>query len=56
MRSTDLQDVYFLRKRKILEEYHWRKNAVARNALDPEFAAYLRPFIDGRPLTDPKPT
>jgi hypothetical protein len=69
-----LQDVYFLRKRGIVEEYHWRhwasafsvigrapmfhlvyENAVARNALDPEFAAYLRPLVDGRPLTDPKP-
>jgi hypothetical protein len=69
-----LQDVYFLRKRGIVEEYHWRhwasafnvigraptfrlvyENAVARNALDPEFAAYLRPLIDGRPLADPKP-
>jgi hypothetical protein len=69
-----LQDVYFLRKRGIVEEYHWRhwasafnviarapmfhlvyENAVARNALDPEFAAYLRPLVDGRPLADPKP-
>jgi hypothetical protein len=69
-----LQDVYFLRKRGIVEEYHWRhwasafsvigrvpmfrlvyENAVARSALDPEFAAYLRPLIDGQPLTDPKP-
>ncbi len=69
-----LQDMYFLRKRGIVEEYHWRhwasalnvvgrapmfhlvyENAVARDALDPEFAAYLRPLVDGRPLTDPKP-
>jgi hypothetical protein len=68
-----LQDVYFLRKRGIVEEYHWRswssafnviarvpifrlvyENAVARNALDPEFAAYLRSLVDGQPLTDPK--
>jgi hypothetical protein len=68
-----LQDVYFLRKRGIIEEYHWRhwasafnvigrvpmfhlvyQNAVARNALDPEFAAYLRPLVDGRPLSDPR--
>jgi hypothetical protein len=69
-----LQDIYFLRKRQIVEEYHWRhwasafnvigrvptfhlvyENAVARNAPDPEFAAYLRPLVDGRPLTDPRP-
>ncbi|HXW52081.1 MAG TPA: hypothetical protein VEJ41_08830 [Candidatus Acidoferrales bacterium] len=68
-----LQDVYFLRKRGIVEEYHWRhwasafnvigrvpmfhlvyENAVARNALDPEFAAYLHPLVEGKPLTDPK--
>jgi hypothetical protein len=68
-----LQDVYFLRKRGIIEEYHWRswasafnviarvpmfrlvyENAVARNALDPEFATYLRPLLDGTPLADPK--
>lgn len=68
-----LQDVYFLRKRGIMEEYHWRhwasafnvigrtrmfglvfENAVARKALDPEFAAYLKPLLDGQPLADPK--
>ena len=68
-----LQDMYFLRKRGIVEEYHWRhwtsafavlsrspvmrivyENAVARNAFDPEFVAYFKPLLDGRPLADPK--
>jgi hypothetical protein len=68
-----LQDVYFLRKRGIVEEYHWRAwatafavlartpvmrivydAAVARDALDPEFAAYFAPLLDGHPLPDPK--
>ena len=69
-----LQDMYFLRKRSIVETYHWRlwttafsvvarvpltravyDNAVAREAFDPEFAEFLRPIFDGKPLADPKP-
>jgi hypothetical protein len=67
------QDVYFLRKRGIIEEYHWRAwysafavlarspvmrivydAAIARSALDPEFAAYFAPLLDLQPLADPK--
>ncbi len=68
-----LQDVFFLRRRSIVEDHHWRawiahfvpisrlpitrpifESAVARGALDPEFAAFLQPIFDGRPLGDPK--
>ncbi|MEO6836518.1 MAG: hypothetical protein ABI231_11530, partial [Candidatus Tumulicola sp.] len=29
-------------------------NAVSREALDPEFTAFLGPIFEGRPLSDPK--
>ena len=70
-----LQDVFFLRKRAIVEDHHWRAwiahfvpisrlaitrpifdSAVARGALHPEFAAFLRPIFDGETLADPKKT
>lgn len=68
-----LQDVYILRKRGIVEDYHWRAWAsafivlgrtplmrivydasIARNGLDPEFAEFFKPLLDGHPLPDPK--
>jgi hypothetical protein len=68
-----LQDIYFLRKRGIVQDHQWQNwtssfipigrmpltrkiydNAVQRNALDPEFAAFFLPVLDGRPLGDPK--
>lgn len=68
-----LQDMYFLRKRSIVDGHHWRSwtssfavivrmpiarpifdNAVARDALDPEFVAFLRPLFDGQLLADPR--
>jgi hypothetical protein len=68
-----LQDMYFLRKRSIVEDHHWQNwvaafgpisrmplarkiydNAVSRNALDPEFAAFVRPIFEDRPIGDPK--
>jgi hypothetical protein len=68
-----LQDMYFLRKRSIVEDHHWEnwvaafgpisrmplarriyENAVSRNALDPEFAAFVRPMFEDRPVADPK--
>ena len=70
-----LQDMYFLRKRGIIGDHHWRnrmaafapvariamtrqifENAATRDALEPEFAMFLRPIFDGQPLADPKPS
>ena len=67
------QDIYFLRKRGIVEDHHWRNwstafvplahiatmrvvydNAVRRGAIDPEFARFMEPLFDDRPLADPK--
>jgi hypothetical protein len=69
----DLQDIYFLRKAAIVDDYFWRnwmasfapvarmpltratfENAVKRDALDPEFASFLRPIFESKPLEDPK--
>jgi len=68
-----LQDMYFLRKRAIVDDHHWRNwtamflplaqmpltrqiydNAVARKAVDAEFAAFVQRVFDGRPLGDPR--
>jgi hypothetical protein len=68
-----LQDIYFLRKRGIVQDHQWQNwtssfapiarmpltrsiydNAVARGALDAQFAAFLLPVFDGKPLRDPK--
>ncbi|HEU5479648.1 MAG TPA: hypothetical protein VFU90_07420, partial [Candidatus Tumulicola sp.] len=66
-------DMYFLRKRSIVNDHHWQNwvaalvpvarmplahkifdNAVERNAIDPEFAAFVRPLFEGGTLADPK--
>ena len=68
-----LQDMYFLRKRSIVEDHHWQNwvaafgpisrmplarkiydNAVSRKALNAEFAAFVRPIFENRPIGDPK--
>ena len=68
-----LQDMYFLRKRAIVNDHHWQNwvaalgpvvriplarkifdNAVERNAIDAEFAAFVRPLFEGGDLIDPK--
>jgi hypothetical protein len=67
-----LQDIYFLRKRSLVDDHHWRSwvtafvpiarmplaravfdNAVARQALEPEFEVFLRAILDGAPAVDP---
>lgn len=69
-----LQDIYFLRKRSLVDDHHWRnwttafvalprmpltravfENAVARQALEPEFVEFFRHLLDGRPAPDPAP-
>ena len=68
-----LQDIYFLRKRSLVDDHHWRSwlsafvpiarmpltrtifdNAVSRQALEPEFEAFLRPLLDGERAADPE--
>lgn len=70
-----LQDIYFLRKRSLVDNHHWRnwvsafvpvarmpiaraifENAVARQALDPEFETFFRQLLDGQPVNDPAPS
>lgn len=70
-----LQDIYFLRKRSLVDNHHWRnwvsafvpvarmpiaraifENAVARQALDPEFEAFFRRLLDEQPVNDPAPS
>jgi hypothetical protein len=68
-----LQDMYFLRKRSIVDDHHWQNwvaalgpvarmplaqkifdNAVERNAIDAEFATFVRPLFEGGSLLDPR--
>ncbi len=67
-----LQDMYFMRKRSIIDDHHWRNwitsfvvlarmpvtralfdSAVSREALEPEFVAFVQPLFEGRLPDDP---
>jgi hypothetical protein len=67
----EMQDIYFLRKRALVDDHHWRtwvsafipiaripftrdvfENAASRQALEPEFEAFFRSILEGKPVGD----